>query len=159
MFKPVSLCCGHLGSKSCMDKWLKSAPQPTCPECKVAVADPRALTPSVNFALHNITRDLTVQCVSRGCVWSGLYLEAEKHYNQCPKLPIKCQTKTANTVQTHYEICEAQDPMSRLLRESLENHGNFAVPTCRDSMRMPSRMWDNITMVSCFIVKCQFPAS
>ena len=109
MFKPVSLCCGHLGSKSCMDKRLKSAPQPTCPECKVAVADPKALTPSVNFALHNITRDLTVQCVSRGCVWSGVYLEAEKHYNQCPKLPIKCQKKTANTMQTHYEICEAQD--------------------------------------------------
>ena len=103
MLKPVSLPPGHSGCKTYMDKWLRCAPNPTCPECNVAVKDPRDLNPSINFALHNITRDLTVRCVSRGCVWKGTYEEAEKHYKQCPKLPVKCLNEDCQQVEARSE--------------------------------------------------------
>ena len=72
----LSVCCGHLFCKSCLDQYRNTATNSTCPVCR----DKKFVT-FPNKAVDREIKSLDVYCTNKvlGCEWQGEMNEIKNH--------------------------------------------------------------------------------
>lgn len=132
ILKPITLSCGHSGCEKCLANLARIA-TPKCHTCRTPFT---ANGLKLNVIMDTMTRDLNVKCLSGGCEWSGIYPEAEDHYNECPKLEERCKNEhcthvaARETMPAHEDVCPKQklpcmDCKLLVPRDGIQHHHDF----------------------------------
>ena len=126
-----------------------SGTAPKCAVCRTTLTEtPGSL--GINYALHQLTQDLPVKCMSSGCTWSGVYSDASSHCSICGKLELKCENVHSRRDATACcHLFEERDPVPRL-QEICDAGINGTSPfivmfSCDDPL--PPRLWDTVAKV------------
>ena len=129
ILNPVTLSCGHSGCEKCLATLARFA-TPKCHRCRTPFT---ANGLKLNVIMDTMTRDLKVKCLSGGCEWSGIYPEAEDHYNECPKLEEKCKNEHC----THVRSGNDASPRGRLPETKAPVYGMQTAGTERWNTKSP----------------------
>ena len=102
-----TLGCGHSGCYDCLASLLQCLQQEgkheaPCHICRINTFDKDSLT--INFVLDNITSDLDVKCVNKGCSWKGKFPEARQHDKECIYRLVNCPSTNCQLVMKREEI-------------------------------------------------------
>ena len=98
----LTVCCGHIFCKSCLDDGKKSSPANACPVCR----DTEFVT-YPNKAVDREVRELRIHCTNKekGCEWQGELNDINNHLGNsdgCQFEESKCSNKCGKMIERRY---------------------------------------------------------
>ena len=99
----LSVCCGHVFCKSCIDKTKQNtAIIQACPVCRS-----KEFTTVVNKQVERLVKNLSVFCTNKekGCKWEGELNDIDSHLtstNGCKYADVQCTNECGKVVQRRY---------------------------------------------------------
>ena len=74
-------CCGKKFCASCLDRWIKTRPVPTCPYCRATNNGERPFEHVIERGMKSNIESLHIKCYynKRGCKWTGEIRNLKEH--------------------------------------------------------------------------------
>ncbi|XP_077984945.1 TNF receptor-associated factor 2-like isoform X2 [Glandiceps talaboti] len=93
--QPVQTFCGHRYCRQCFDDMMRNVngSEPVCIACLEEGVDDSLISFDqmyVDRAIRRELRDESIRCSNKGCKWTGLFKDYEKHIDSCPFEEISC---------------------------------------------------------------------